>query len=196
MESSEVRARDRSLDFVKKRIGPTGRKGIRITINFWLWLVSWAPAHTLRVAGLRLCGAKIGADVALCRGFKVLDPWNLSIGAHSIIGVHAWLDARGGLSIGSNCNLAAEIAIWTAGHDIQSPDFAMTTGAVSIGDRAWICHRATLLPGTDVGEGSVVANGAVVTKAVPPYALAAGVPARIVGTRTKRLEYQLGRKAL
>jgi acetyltransferase-like isoleucine patch superfamily enzyme len=104
------------------------------------------------------------------------------------------MDARGGLKIGSHCNISAEAAIWTAEHDIQSPEFAMTQAPVVIGDRAWICFRATVLPGVNIGEGSVVAAGAVVTRDVPPFSLAGGVPARVVGKRAGNLIYQLGRR--
>ena len=67
---------------------------------------------------------------------------------------------------------------------------------MSIGDRAWLSFRATILPGVSVGEGAVVAAGAVVTSDVPPYAIVAGVPARVVGERSPReLSYELGASA-
>jgi maltose O-acetyltransferase len=62
---------------------------------------------------------------------------------------------------------------------------------VVIGDHAWIGYRALVLPGVTIGEGGVVAAGAVVTKDVPPYAIVAGNPARVVGQRTRDLTYEL-----
>ena len=64
-------------------------------------------------------------------------------------------------------------------------------GLVVIIDRAWISCRVVILPGVTVGEGAVVAAGAVVTKNVPPYTIVAGVPAKEVGKRTKDLRYKL-----
>jgi maltose O-acetyltransferase len=52
--------------------------------------------------------------------------------------------------------------------------------AICIEDGAWIGSRAVILPGVRIGKGSVVAAGAVVTRNVPPHALVAGVPARLV----------------
>jgi len=55
----------------------------------------------------------------------------------------------------------------------------------------WIGYQAIILPGVEIGEGSVVAAGAVVTKSVEPFTIVAGVPARKVGDRNRALRYQL-----
>jgi acetyltransferase-like isoleucine patch superfamily enzyme len=180
--------------WIRSHAGMRTKRLLHRLIDACLWLICWAPTHTLRVAGLRLFGASIGPDVALGRGVRVFYPWRLTIAAHTIIAMRVYLDARGGLTIGSHCNISAEVAIWTAEHDIQSPEFAMTEAPVVIGDRAWLCFRSTVLPGANIGEGSVVAAGAVATRHVPPFSLAAGVPAQVIGKRTGNLTYQLGRR--
>lgn len=55
----------------------------------------------------------------------------------------------------------------------------------------WIASRVTILPGVTIGEGAVVAAGAIVTKDVEPYSIVAGVPAKRIGERNKNLEYTL-----
>lgn len=112
-----------------------------------------------------------------------------------MIGADVYLDARAGLTIGDNCNISAEVAVWTAEHDVHSPDFTMTTAPVAIGNRVWLCYRSILLPGVTVGEGAVAASAALVTKSVPPCTLVGGVPAKILGQRAANLTYQLGRRA-
>ncbi|WP_288273126.1 hypothetical protein [uncultured Bifidobacterium sp.] len=53
-------------------------------------------------------------------------------------------------------------------------------GPVTIGDRVWICEHAIILPNVTIGDGAIIAAGAVVTKDVPPGCVAAGNPARVV----------------
>lgn len=81
--------------------------------------------------------------------------------------------------------------IWTMEHDPQDPYFRAQGAPVIIEDYAWISCRVTIMPGVTIGKGAVVAAGAVVTKDVPPYAIVAGVPAKIIGERTKDLRYTL-----
>ncbi len=129
----------------------------------------------------------------LYHGFEVRKPRNLEISEGSIIGTGAILDARAGLFIGRNVNFSSEVAIWTAQHDPQSPNFGTKVLPVRIEDNAWLSYRAVVLPGVTVAEGAVVAAGAIVTKDVPRYSVAAGVPARVVAPRNKNLHYDLGK---
>lgn len=172
----------------------TTRRIARRVVNVWLRLASLAPGHLLRITALRIAGARIGRNVALGRGVIALDPWRLSIGSNTIIGTHVRLDARAGLSIGNNCNISDDVAIWTAEHDIQSEDFALVLGSVTIGDRVWLCFRSIVLPGITVGEGAVVASTSVVSRNVAPFSVVGGVPAKQIGERNPNLTYQLGRR--
>jgi acetyltransferase-like isoleucine patch superfamily enzyme len=154
--------------------------------------VSFAPFQFLRSLGLSTAGVRMGRDIVLKPGVEVLAPRNLMIGSHTNIGRYVHLDSRGGLTIGDNVNISDEVAIWTAEHDIQSPDFVMTTGPVVIGARVWLGFRSIVLPGITLGEGCVVASAAVVTKDVPPFTVVAGIPAKVIGSRSRELTYQLG----
>ena len=75
-------------------------------------------------------------------------------------------------------------------HDVQSRDFAASCLPIIVGDYAWICIHATVLGGVKIGEGAVVAAGAVVTRDVDPYTIVAGVPARKIGDRSLNLDYR------
>lgn len=151
------------------------------------------PSHRIRKFIYRNCyKANIGKNVAFYRGAEVREPQNLTIGDNTVIGDHAILDARGGLEIGSNVNLSSGVWIWSEQHDPQCPDFGCKTAKVTIKDYAWVSCRTVVLPGITIGEGSVVAAGAVVTKDVPDYAIVGGIPAKVIGERTRDLRYQLG----
>lgn len=60
------------------------------------------------------------------------------------------------------------------------------------GDYDYIGSRVTILPGVNIGEGAVVATGAVVTKSVAPYSIVGGVPAMVIGKHRQDLAYRLG----
>lgn len=108
------------------------------------------------------------------------------LGEHTIVGDHAFLDGRRGITVGNNVNIASEVRIWTSEHDVCSQDFATTGAPVTIGDWAFIGSRVTILPGVSIGEGAVIGAGAVVTKDIPPWTIAFGVPARPVRERPRQ----------
>ena len=102
----------------------------------------------------------------------------------------------GGVIIGNNVDIAQETNIWTEQHDYNSPTYKSVCKEVVIEDYVWLASRVTVLPGVHIGRGAVVASGAVVTKDVPPLAIVAGVPAKIIGYRKEEaLQYKLGDRA-
>ncbi|MFR9805650.1 acyltransferase [Pseudonocardia sp. RS010] len=120
------------------------------------------------------------------------DPWGISIGSNTIIGNDCFFDGRRGVTIGDNVNISGHVQIFTLEHDPQDRSFATTGGPVSIGSRAYIATRSIILPGVAIGEGSVVAAGAVVTKDVPAFTIVGGIPARKIGDRDPEIDYTLG----
>lgn len=115
----------------------------------------------------------------------------IKIGRNTAINRLCILDGRGGLIIGDNVNMSAEAAIYTGGHEIDSPDFAFYSKPVHIGNRVWIGTRAMVMPGVCIGEGAVVLPGAVVVRDVPAFAIVGGVPSVKIGERSSELTYDL-----
>ncbi|OAN38170.1 hypothetical protein A4X20_19900 [Mycolicibacterium iranicum] len=114
----------------------------------------------------------------------------ISIGAGTIVGTDCTLDGRLGISIGRSVNISSEVAFWTLQHDKDSPSFATRGGPITVGDRAWVSFRAVILPNVSIGEGAVIAAGAVVTKDVPAYTVVGGIPARRIGERSRDVDYE------
>lgn len=87
------------------------------------------------------------------------------------------------VTIGDNCMLAPNVAIYTAGHPIH-PDTrnsAFEYGKeVSIGDNVWIGGNTVVCPGVHIGNNAVIGAGSVVTKDIPDWAIAAGNPCRVI----------------
>ena len=105
------------------------------------------------------------------------------IGDNTRIGLHTTV--IGPVEIGSNVNLAQGIVVTALNHNFTDctkriDEQGISTAKVTIGNDVWIGANATVLPGVTIGNHSVVAAGAVVTKDVPPYSLVGGVPAKIL----------------
>lgn len=150
------------------------------------YLVAYVPSRRLRRACYRLCGMQIGKGVEMFLGTHIRNPHGIVIDESASIGPGVVLDGRKGLHIGHHAVLAYQCIVWTLHHDMNDPTFKGTGAAVRIGDYAWICSRSIVLPGVHVGEGAVVASGAVVTKDVEPWTVVGGIPARPIGRRKEQ----------
>lgn len=158
-----------------------------------LLLVGRLPSQHMRLFIYRhIFRIKIGKKSYIYMGAEIRSPRNLTIENNSIVGSDAILDARLGIHIEKYVNLSSGVWIWTMQHDHRDPFFKAFGGKVHIKKYAWVSGRSTILPGITIGEGAVVATGAVVTKDVPDYAIVGGVPAKIIGTRDRDLRYELG----
>lgn len=105
------------------------------------------------------------------------------IGDYTRIGLHNTV--IGPVTIGSHVNLAQGITVTALNHNFEDPnkridEQGISTTPVTIEDDVWIGANAVVLPGVTIGNHSVVAAGAVVTKDVPPHSLVAGVPAKVI----------------
>ena len=111
----------------------------------------------------------------------------VTLGDRSGIGINASIGEQ--THIGSDVMMGPDCVIYTRNHRFDRLDIPMREHGygpvepVEIGDDCWIGGRVTILPGVHVGNGAVIAAGAVVTKDVPPYAVVGGVPAKIIYNR-------------
>ena len=112
---------------------------------------------------------------------------DIDIGDNSSIGVRA--EMHGPVTIGNNVMMGPGVLILTENHMTSRTDIPMLEQGftlpqrVSVGDDVWIGQRATLLPGVEIGCGSIIGACAVVSRSVPPYSIVVGNPARIVKSR-------------
>jgi maltose O-acetyltransferase len=165
-------------------------------VLFWLHLVGSIPSHHIRRFFYRFSGMRIGRGSTIHTGGKFYQPLGIRIGSDSIIGEGVVLDGRGKLEIGDHVDIASEVMIYNAEHDIHDAKFAAITQPVKIEDYVFIGPRAIILPGVVIGKGAVVGAGAVVTKDVKPFMIVGGVPAKEIGERKDQSpSYKLGRAA-
>lgn len=114
---------------------------------------------------------------------------NVTIGNNCVINRQVYLDGRVGVAIGNNVNVSFQVCILSLHHDHNAPTFTAIGSPVTICDHAWIGARAMILPGVTIGEGAVVAAGAVVTKDVGDFEVVGGVPAKKIGMRNPDIQY-------
>ena len=111
----------------------------------------------------------------------------LTLGDKSGVGINC--EVYGPVTIGRNVMMGPEVVIYTSGHKFDRTDIPMmeqgNTDAepVTIGDDVWIGRRVMIMPGVTIGNGCVIGAGAVVTKDIPPYSVAGGVPAKVLKSR-------------
>jgi maltose O-acetyltransferase len=154
--------------------------------------IGGVPSHGFRNYWYRRAGLTLGPHSSIHWRAEFYAPQTITIGDWSTIGDTAFLDGRSGLDIGDCVNLGSHVSIYTRQHDPDDPDFAEVGAPVKVEDYAWLASHCIVLPGVTIGEGAVVAAGAVVTRDVAPYTMVGGVPASFIRDRSRNLRYKLG----
>lgn len=112
-----------------------------------------------------------GCHIVVCAGGKL----NLQTG---FMNSGCVIDCKKSISIGKNACIAREVLI--RDYDPHIIVGSESSAEIKIGDNVWIGARSMILKGVTIGDGAVIAAGAVVTHDVPPHTLVGGVPAKIL----------------
>jgi acetyltransferase-like isoleucine patch superfamily enzyme len=153
------------------------------------------------IQGLSQQGVSFGKQVTLGR-FSMIRPSGyygreigvgLKIGDNSNIGAYCYLGCGGGIEIGSHVMMSPRVSLHSENHNFERLDLSMkdqgvTRSPIVIEDDCWLASGSVILSGVRIGQGSIVAAGAVVTKDVPPYSIVGGVPAKIIDRRKQMKE--------
>jgi acetyltransferase-like isoleucine patch superfamily enzyme len=123
-----------------------------------------------------------GVDISAGQDCKI------SIGRASYIGPYTCIAGPGQVLIGEECLIAAQVGIFANNHVFTATDRPImvqgtTQKGIVIEDDCWLGTGVKVLDGVHIGRGSIIGAGAVVTKDVPPYSIAVGVPAKVIGQR-------------
>lgn len=128
-----------------------------------------------------LTGKKVDDTFRLFPPFYADFGKNITIGKDVFINSGCHFQDQGGITIGDGSLIGHNVVLATVNHDLDPKNNRKNHYApIIIGNHVWIGSNATVLPGVTIGEWSVVAAGAVVTKDVPPFTVVGGLPARIL----------------
>ena len=113
----------------------------------------------------------------------------IKIGNDCTVNEFAILHGDGGLEIGNDVRIAAQVRIIAMNHIYDDPKISIRlqgirANGIKIEDDVWLGVGSTVLDGVTIGKGSVIGAGAVVTKNIPPYSVAVGVPANVIKERS------------
>ena len=163
---------------------PKWKKSIYYAITlFGNVVINKIPSRHLRKWFYQAMGAKIGKHTVICRRADVLYPKGLKFADNIAVGWFVDLDARGGIMVDHDTNISSHTQFITGSHDIDDPEFTASFLPIEIGHHCWIGTGAIVLQGVKIGNGAVVAAGALVTKDIPENEVWGGVPAKFIRKR-------------
>jgi acetyltransferase-like isoleucine patch superfamily enzyme len=150
----------------------------------------------VHINALSLNGITLGHNVTIakyavlsCTGVIANKGVGISIGNNSAVGAQSFLGGQGGIVVGNDVIMGPQVKIFSENHNFEHPQMILrkqgeSRKGVRIGDNCWIGAGSIILDGVVIGQGCVVAAGAVVTKSFPENSILAGVPAKIVKSRS------------
>lgn len=147
----------------------------------------WRFAYALRRVLVKRIFKRCGRDVIVKSRAYFGTGDGLIVGDRSQIGQGSRIGH--GVVLGCDVIMGPDVVIFTGGHAYADPDNpinlqgATPNRPVVVGDDVWIGTRVIVMPGVQIGAGAVVGAASVVTKDVPPYAVVAGNPARVIKWR-------------
>jgi putative colanic acid biosynthesis acetyltransferase WcaF len=146
---------------------------------------TFIPFFSMRVAVLRLLGARIDKSSRVYPSSSIWSPANLEIGEDSTIGPRVKVYNQGRVYIGSRCVISQDASLCASSHDYEQPLHPLFLSPINIENDAWICAEAFVGPGVTVGEGAVIGARAVLMKDADPWSVYAGNPAIKIKTRKR-----------
>lgn len=158
-----------------------------------IWGICWAlfyrlspkPFHAWRSFLLRLFGATMGPGCHFYPGSKVWAPWNLICADQVTAADGAEIYNPAPVTFGSHAILSQDAYVCGATHDYNDAAFPLIAYAMNFGAYAWVCARASVGPGVNMGEGAVLGLGSVASRNLDSWTVYAGVPAVKVKDRQR-----------
>ena len=150
-----------------------------------LYRTSPRPFHAWRAMLLRLFGAKLGSTCHFYPKGRVWAPWNLICEDRASLADDAELYNPAPMYLDSHAIVSQGAYICGATHAYDDPNFPQVSISMRIGAYSWVCARAIVSPGVNIGIGAVLGLGAIATRDLEPFGVYAGVPAKKIKERDR-----------
>ena len=178
---------NRVIDLSKAKPGNFRTKskwieGIWMLVEFLFVTNPLQISSKIRIAVLRLFGARIDEGVIMRPRVRIKFPWNLKIGKNCWIGEGVWISNKGLVEIGDNVVISQESFITTGSHEIYS-NMDTVISPIVIHDGVWITSRCIILQGVEIGINAVITPGSVVHKSLKGNKLYGGNPVQFIKNR-------------
>jgi acetyltransferase-like isoleucine patch superfamily enzyme len=129
----------------------------------------------------QLIGKPVDKTFAMFPPFYTDCGKNINVGKNVFINSGCRFQDQGGITIGDGVLIGHNVVLATLNHDIDPKKRGtMHPAPITIGNDVWIGANATVVPGINIGDGAIIAAGAVVTEDVPPNVIVGGVPAKML----------------
>jgi len=157
--------------------------------------LEWYRAFLAAIPGEAGCKVRNGLygysaqrGCRVLRGVTIYFPERLKLGRNVGISPQTQFNAAGGIEIGDDTLIGPGCTFWSVNHRFQDGRVPIRLQGydaqpIVVGRDCWIAARAIVLPGVHIGDGSIVAAGAVVNRTCEPGSILAGVPAKVIGRR-------------
>jgi putative colanic acid biosynthesis acetyltransferase WcaF len=142
------------------------------------------PISRVRVALLRLFGARVGAGCRFMHPVRVKAPWNLEVGDHCWFGVDVWIYNQAPIRIGSHVCISQGTFLTAGSHDM-STTMDLHVAPIVIEDGVWITSKCVVQMGVTIGRSAVVTPLSVVHRSLEPEGVYGGNPCRFIRKRFK-----------
>lgn len=152
-------------------------------VNALLVRASWNPFMGMKIALLRMFGAKIGKGLVIKNNVVIKSPWNLTVGDDCWLGEDCWIDNLDKVCIGNNVCISQGALLLTGNHDYTVSSMPYRNAAITLEDGAWIGAKAVVCPGVMVHRNAILTVGSVATKEMEENGIYQGNPAVRVRTR-------------
>ncbi|MDR6444950.1 putative colanic acid biosynthesis acetyltransferase WcaF [Paraburkholderia terricola] len=187
-QAEAAREPDRVIDLsVAGKGNYRAKRGVLIEL---VWFVVEAcvinnkllPFSFVRVALLRLFGARIGTGCRFVHPLRVKAPWNLQVGDQCWFGVDVWIYNQAPIRIGSNVCISQGTFLSAGSHDM-STTMDLRVAPIVIEDGVWITSKCVVQMGVTIGRSAVVTPLSVVHRSLEPEGVYGGNPCRFIRKR-------------